>query len=181
MIAPPKLNPIHSPKPPSSNSLAPYPDGGSAINRTDRTAPLPRQENGWGIGVASANDNVAKLEKVLSTKVDNTTFTPEFFNSSAFQYHWFNKTISLEAIAKYYDTDPRCMILLDDAGHNRKYAEAYNVHFQHVNATYGVQWWDYEQAKKALFNRCNCGTLKDRSYTSFYYAPPDRDFAGRDK
>ncbi|GLC35125.1 hypothetical protein PLESTM_000282100 [Pleodorina starrii] len=139
------------------------------------------KEYGWEIGVASANDNVQKLHKVLGQKVDNSTFTQEFFDSSAFQYHWYNKTVSLDAIARYYDTQPECMMLFDDMEHNRKYAEALDVTFMHVRNDTGVRWSDFVDGQKYLHDKCWCAKPQDRTYTDFSRTPPDRNFAGRDR
>ncbi|EFJ46196.1 hypothetical protein VOLCADRAFT_93384 [Volvox carteri f. nagariensis] len=118
------------------------------------------KEYGWEIGVASANDNYQKLQKVLSERVDNVTFTPEFFSSTAFQYHWFNKSISLNNIARYYDTQPQCMMLFDDAEHNRKYADKLNVTFIKVRNDTGVRWEDFTEGQKYMHQKCWCASPK---------------------
>ncbi|KAG2446961.1 hypothetical protein HYH02_008115 [Chlamydomonas schloesseri] len=161
--------------PDKSNFDMPAPDGPGIVKAC--------KDNGWEIGIASANDNNGKLQKVLSTTAYNQAgvFTPEFFTSNAFQYHWYNKTISLEAIKDYYDTYPQCMMLFDDMEHNRKYADAAGVIFQKVSNDTGVRWSDFDTARKTLANQCWCAKPKDRSYGSGYHTPPDRDFANRDR
>ncbi|GIL41963.1 hypothetical protein Vafri_46, partial [Volvox africanus] len=139
------------------------------------------REYGWEIAVASANDNYQKLEKILSQRIDGSIFSPEFFNSSAFQYHWFNKTVSLHNIMRYYDTQPQCMMLFDDAEHNRKYADALGVTFIKARNDTGVRWDDFIEGQKYLHQKCWCAKPKDRSYSDSSSTAPDRNFTGKDR
>jgi hypothetical protein len=89
-------------------------------------------------------------------RIDDKVFSDDFFSSAAFQYGHHDKSISLKAILKHYDTSGQCAVLFDDGVHNEKYADWTGVHFQQVDGDTGVAWSDYSAALKELHKNCEC-------------------------
>lgn len=108
------------------------------------------------IAIASANDDTAKLRKVLAKLYGDALFSPAFLNSPAFQSGVRNKSTSLTSIAQYYKVDAQCVALYDDTEGNRaqRYATRLGCYFDHVSNATGAAMWNYDQMVRSLPDAC---------------------------
>ncbi|GBF98339.1 hypothetical protein Rsub_11233 [Raphidocelis subcapitata] len=127
----------------------PAPDAAGIINDA--------KSRGYGIGIASANDNYGTIAEVLS-RLDGATFNGDFRSSGAFQIGRHDKDAELWSIAKHYGTPPECLILFDDGWWNRRYAEKVGAVWRQVDGQKGVRWDDYKAARAELKRQCDCSS-----------------------
>ncbi|PNW76736.1 hypothetical protein CHLRE_11g469224v5 [Chlamydomonas reinhardtii] len=134
------------------------------------------KDAGYEIAIASANDEIDKMKKVLGQRLDPAVFTEAFFDSSAFQMHYDDKSITLNNIIKYYDTQPGCVMLFDDQEWNKAYATDQGVLMIMTPTNAGIRYADFTRGAAELQRYCDCATPAERSYSAFSYAPPDRSY-----
>ncbi|KAG2432257.1 hypothetical protein HXX76_009175 [Chlamydomonas incerta] len=134
------------------------------------------KDAGYEIAIASANDDIEKMKKVLGQRLDPSVFTEAFFDSSAFQMHYDDKSITLSNIIRYYDTQPGCVMLFDDQEWNKAYASDLGVLMIMTPTNAGIRYADFARGAAELQRYCDCAPPAERSYSDFSRAPPDRSY-----
>ncbi|EFJ46265.1 hypothetical protein VOLCADRAFT_118129 [Volvox carteri f. nagariensis] len=130
----------------------------------DQNVPAPEARSviqasknaGWEIAICSANDSPATMKLVLGQRLDPVTFSPQFFNSPAFQTHNDDKSVTLTNLIRYYGTSPQCVMFFDDKGWNKDYAKQVGVIFIHTPPETGITYYDFQRAQQAIPRYCKC-------------------------
>ncbi|KXZ49176.1 hypothetical protein GPECTOR_22g766 [Gonium pectorale] len=111
---------------------------------------------GWAVAICSSNDSPAKMKMVLGQRLDPSTFTPQFFNSPAFQIKNDNKTPLLRNIIRYHQTLPQCVAFFDDRNWNKEYAAETGVLFIKTPTNKGIRYSDWLRAQQVMTQYCDC-------------------------
>lgn len=71
-------------------------------------------------------------------------------NTPAFESSQPDKSLSIDAILKYYNAETSCSVLFDDSSGNEKYASRSGIKFQQVDSSTGITMRDYSSAMSKL-------------------------------
>jgi ribonucleotide monophosphatase NagD (HAD superfamily) len=105
---------------------------------------------GFKVGIVSSSEATSFLQKFL-TNLFPTVFTPQLFNSPAFQTGKKDKVEMIKQIIYYYNTQPGCVVYFDDAGKN--VADMTGVAFQSVEKN-GITLVDFLKAMQTIGSTC---------------------------